>query len=159
MPPSVFIVLPQVITPLLKVLHSLHQLGIVHRDIKPENIFFQADGTLRLGDFGLAINASKERPVSRVGTLEYMAPEVNGRCSGQYNTTCSSASCLQRVVQELALTPVRQRGRGQLFWKSAPVSDIYVPDQQDAWTPSQPGWRTCSRQFCRMFLCWLSSAM
>lgn len=66
----------QVVAPLLRVLHSLHQLGIIHRDIKPENIFFQNDGTLRLGDFGLAINATKERPISRVGTLDYMAPEV-----------------------------------------------------------------------------------
>lgn len=65
------------VTPLLKVLHSLHQLGIVHRDIKPENIFFESDGTLRLGDFGLAINTARERPISRVGTLDYMAPEVN----------------------------------------------------------------------------------
>jgi serine/threonine protein kinase len=97
--PSVFHVLPQVITPLLKVLHSLHQLGIVHRDIKPENIFFQADGTLRLGDFGLAINASKERPVSRVGTLEYMAPEVTTEAA-QASTTpyCSTASCPQPVL-------------------------------------------------------------
>lgn len=66
----------QVVAPLLKVLHSLHQLGIIHRDIKPENIFFENNGTLRLGDFGLAINAAKERPISRVGTLDYMAPEV-----------------------------------------------------------------------------------
>jgi serine/threonine protein kinase len=65
-----------VVAPLLKVLHSLHQLGIIHRDIKPENIFFENNGTLRLGDFGLAINAAKERPISRVGTLDYMAPEV-----------------------------------------------------------------------------------
>lgn len=41
-----------------------------------QNIFFEADGTLRLGDFGLAINATRERPISRVGTLDYMAPEV-----------------------------------------------------------------------------------
>ena len=64
------------ITPLLKVLQTLHHMGIIHRDIKPENILFEADGSLRLGDFGLAINASRERPISRVGTLDYMAPEV-----------------------------------------------------------------------------------
>jgi serine/threonine protein kinase len=26
----------------------------VHRDIKPENIFVMFDGTVRMGDFGLA---------------------------------------------------------------------------------------------------------
>jgi len=46
------------------------------RDIKPENIFFSADGGFRLGDFGLSINSDTERPKSRVGTLDYMAPEV-----------------------------------------------------------------------------------
>jgi serine/threonine protein kinase len=28
-------------------------------------------------DFGLAVNANEERPVTRLGTLDYMAPEVS----------------------------------------------------------------------------------
>lgn len=47
--------------------------GSLHRsDIKPENIMFAADSGLRLGDFGLSIDARLERPTSRVGTLDYM---------------------------------------------------------------------------------------
>uniref|UniRef100_A0A383VFT4 Protein kinase domain-containing protein n=1 Tax=Tetradesmus obliquus TaxID=3088 RepID=A0A383VFT4_TETOB len=65
----------EVIIPLLKVLWRLHGLGIIHRDVKPENIFFDSRGSLVLGDFGLAIRAP-ERATSRVGTLDYMAPEV-----------------------------------------------------------------------------------
>jgi serine/threonine protein kinase len=54
----------------------LHTLGIIHRDIKPENILFAKDMTLKLADFGLAIDLRRERAVTRAGTLDYMAPEV-----------------------------------------------------------------------------------
>jgi aurora kinase, other len=53
-----------------------HSLGILHRDIKSENILIASDGTIKLADFGLAINLSKDQPVSRVGTLDYMPPEI-----------------------------------------------------------------------------------
>lgn len=66
----------KVVAPLLQSLEVLHTLNVLHRDIKPENIFFAADGSMRLGDFGLAICTATERPKSRVGTLDYMAPEV-----------------------------------------------------------------------------------
>ena len=36
-----------------------------------------------LADFGLALNASEERAVTRLGTLDYMAPEVL-RCPDKY---------------------------------------------------------------------------
>lgn len=98
----------QVITPLLKVLHRLHHIGIVHRDVKPENICFTADGSLRLADFGLSIDAKRERPVSRVGTLAYMAPEVSRVKAGPRACRplmpCFSTSCgrvVHRAVSDL----------------------------------------------------------
>ncbi|KAG2454336.1 hypothetical protein HYH02_001362 [Chlamydomonas schloesseri] len=69
-------VVKTVLRPLLEALLYLHRWGIVHRDVKPENVLFAADGTVKLADFGLAINMVEERPISRVGTLDYMAPEV-----------------------------------------------------------------------------------
>ena len=53
----------------------MHSQGVVHRDIKPENILVTA-ASIKLADFGLSINADQERPVTRAGTLDYMAPEV-----------------------------------------------------------------------------------
>ena len=49
--------------------------GIMHRDIKPHNVLGDAKGVMKLVDFGLAVEVLE--PVKdRVGTLDYMAPEV-----------------------------------------------------------------------------------
>ena len=55
--------------------------GIVHRDIKPENVLTASDGTVRLADFGLALDTTQETPRACVGTLDYMAPEVTNPAS------------------------------------------------------------------------------
>ncbi|KAG2499662.1 hypothetical protein HYH03_002599 [Edaphochlamys debaryana] len=68
-----------VLAPLLDALSYLHARGICHRDIKPENLLFTADWGLRLADFGVSINLLHERAVTRAGTADYMAPEVE-RC-------------------------------------------------------------------------------
>ncbi len=36
-------------------LEAAHQAGVLHRDIKPSNCFVDADGTIKVGDFGLSI--------------------------------------------------------------------------------------------------------
>jgi len=66
----------RVMVPVMESLLHLHEQGIIHRDLKPENIFMSAAGMPKLGDFGLAICVHDERPVTRVGTLDYMAPEI-----------------------------------------------------------------------------------
>lgn len=48
----------------------------MHRDIKPENLLLSEEYEVKLADFGLAIDIDAQAPLSRVGTLDYMAPEV-----------------------------------------------------------------------------------
>ena len=51
--------------------------NIIHRDIKPANIFISATGDYKLGDFGVARVADTASGAStRIGTVNYMAPEV-----------------------------------------------------------------------------------
>ena len=76
--------------PLADAVSRAHREGITHRDLKPDNIMIDAEGRLRVLDFGLAkLNAAPEREagtqvetVSAVteegkimGTVAYMSPE------------------------------------------------------------------------------------
>jgi len=80
----------------------LHSNGIIYRDLKPGNIGFDANGVLKIFDFGLSRELPKPCPKSgkvkgsivkdgeqlfdlsdNVGTQRYMAPEV--ACGQPYN--------------------------------------------------------------------------
>nr|WP_255481851.1 MULTISPECIES: serine/threonine-protein kinase [Ramlibacter] len=62
---------------LLAALDFAHRQGVVHRDIKPANLLIEADGRVKLTDFGVArISGEATRTQgSMIGTLKYMAPE------------------------------------------------------------------------------------
>ncbi len=55
-----------------------HQKGVIHRDIKPQNIFIEADGTVKIGDFGIseAPGLSNSKSSEIKGSVHYLAPEI-----------------------------------------------------------------------------------
>lgn len=59
---------------LISAVDFMHSNGIYHRDIKPENIFLTQDGSIKLGDFGLATTDEWSYEAA-VGSDRYMAPE------------------------------------------------------------------------------------
>ncbi|NXU47474.1 NEK1 kinase, partial [Turnix velox] len=59
-------------------LKHIHDRKILHRDIKSQNIFLTKDGTIQLGDFGIArvLNSTAELARTCVGTPYYLSPEI-----------------------------------------------------------------------------------
>jgi serine/threonine-protein kinase len=58
---------------------AAHRHGVLHRDLKPTNVLVDADGTLKVTDFGLAKRLGDATRMTTtgvvVGTPAYMAPE------------------------------------------------------------------------------------
>jgi serine/threonine protein kinase len=62
------------ITMTIEFLHDIH--GVAYRDLKPENILLDADGHIKLVDFGFAKQVDNRETYTLCGTPEYLAPEV-----------------------------------------------------------------------------------
>ena len=60
-------------------LEALHSNKIVHRDLKPSNILINSAGAVKIGDFDLVKDVSKEKDFLKKGifwgTLKYSSPE------------------------------------------------------------------------------------
>lgn len=69
-----------IVTQLIGALRVLHRQGMVHRDLKPENILIDAQGQIKLIDFGTVHVAGLSEAAQMhedypVGSVNYIAPE------------------------------------------------------------------------------------
>ncbi len=62
-----------------RALEYLHSQGLVHCDIKPSNVIRLSDGSIKLIDFGLAMDMALPHSPNGSGTKGYMAPEQQAK--------------------------------------------------------------------------------
>src|SRR5208282_6052662 len=91
-------------------------LGIIHRDVTPSNLYLAKEGTVKLGDFGIARSTSRatlrsNEATKLKGKFGYLAPEqVAGEPFDHRADLFSMATVLAEMVLGQPLFP----GSGQL---------------------------------------------
>lgn len=83
---------------LVQALERLHEEGFVHRDVKPTNVLVDAEGRLKLLDFGLVYVPNDAGGTNVAGTPVFVAPEV---AAGDAPTSASDWYAVGVILYEL----------------------------------------------------------
>ena len=115
---------------------TVHRAGYVHRDICPRNFILCTDGRLMLFDFGLTVpdRPAFLQPGNRIGTPNYMAPEVVRRRQADRRIDLFSFGITAYEICTLELPwPRGSTGKAALAHDSTAPTDIreYWPEIPD----------------------------
>jgi len=108
----------------LNVLHKVHHQ--VHRDLKPANVLINADGAVKISDFGISSQLDNTAGLCStfVGTTCYMSPE---RLTGEPYSYSSDIWSLGLILLELATGRYPYEGADSYFKLLAQLADAPPP--------------------------------
>ncbi len=120
-------------------LEAAHEAGIVHRDVKPSNLVLDAEGALRITDFGLARvegeGATMTLTGDVVGTPAYMSPEQAAGTEGGVDARTDVYSLGATLYEVLTLRPPFRGGSPQEICARIATEDPVAPRRYDARIP------------------------
>ncbi len=124
----------QITIRILSALQHAHENGIIHRDVKPQNILVNADGHIKVADFGIARMANTSTITHGdivMGSVQYFSPE---QASGQAADARSDIYSVGVVLYEMLTGRIPFDGDNQvaiamqhIHARPTPIESI-VPD-------------------------------
>nr|CCA22336.1 protein kinase putative [Albugo laibachii Nc14] len=113
----------------LSALKTLHEKGVVYRDLKPENVLLDAQGHIKLADFGFAKQEMmpKCKTFSFCGSPEYLSPEMVAKAGHGIETDMWSYGCFCYELLT-GLPPFQDDNLSTLFQKITMGKVWYPPD-------------------------------
>jgi serine/threonine-protein kinase len=114
---------------ILAALGFAHRHGIVHRDIKPHNVVVDADGRVKVTDFGIARSGASQMTEagSIIGTAQYLSPE---QARGSPVDQRSDVYSVGIVLYEMLTGKVPFTGETPLEIAMKHLSEVPVPPSE-----------------------------
>ena len=122
----------QIAIRILSALQHAHDNGIIHRDIKPENVLVNAEGLVKVADFGIARVAGSNtltKGDSVMGSVHYFSPE---QARGEDVTAASDIYSVGVVMYEMLTGRVPFDGATPVSIALQHISAPPVPPSQIA---------------------------